>query len=363
MNIQTPSVLLFVGTYTTRGSQGLYSGRFDPATGAISDLAPDATMPNPTFQVLHPTLRVLYSVSEMRDEAGRHDGSVTAFAIDLRTGRLTALNRQTVRAQGPCHLAVDATGRMLIASNYASGSVTALPIAPDGRLREPASVIQHHGSSVVAERQSEPHAHSTTISPDNRFAFAADLGIDRVVAYRTDPAAATLAAHDSSTIAVRPGLGPRHFAFHPSRRSAYLITELGNTINVFSYDEASGRLSEIQEISTLPDGHAGVSYAADVHLSADGRFLYGSNRGHDSIAIFAVDPDSGRLTAAGHAPVRGKWPRNFALDRAGRYLIAANQESDSLTVFGRDPDTGQLEPHGAPVAVPAPVCVTLMPTK
>ncbi len=363
MNTPESHLLVYVGTYTNRGSAGLYSGRFDPASGAISGLAPAAAMPNPTFQVVHPARRVLYSVSEMRDEGGRHDGSVTAFAVAPGTGRLTALNRQSVRAQGPCHLAIDSTGRALIASNYASGSVTALPLEPDGRLGEPMPVVQHSGSSIVPERQSEPHAHSTTISPDNRFAFVADLGIDRIMAYRLDPASARLVPHEPAAIAVRPGLGPRHFAFHPNRRAAYLITELGNTVNVFAYDESAGRLTEIQEISTLPAGYSATTYASDIHLSADGRFLYGSNRGHDSIAVFSVDPATGLLSVAAHEPVLGKWPRTFGLDPAGRHLVAANQQSDSLTVFRRDATTGRLEPVGAPIAVPIPVCVTLIPAE
>lgn len=360
MQMAGQEMLLFVGTYTNSGSTGIYAGRFDAVLGALTGIEPAAALPNPTFQVSHPNGRVLYSVREQRDEGGRHGGMVYAFAIQAGTGRLTPLNKMPSGGDGPCHLAIDRDGRLLFAANYASGSAAMFRLDRDGRLGAMTDLVQHHGAGPVADRQEGPHAHSVTLSPDNRFAFVADLGIDRLMAYRLDTEGGRMVPHDQPWIATRPGSGPRHMAFHPNRRAAYLITELGNTMLVFDYDESAGRLEPRQELSTLPAGFAGESYAADVHVAPSGRFVYGSNRGHDTVAVFPIDENTGRLQPAEHAPVRGKWPRNFTMDPSGRFLLAANQKSDSITIFRIDERTGRLAAAGDPVPVSAPVCLTVI---
>lgn len=355
------NMLVFVGTYTNRGSTGIYAGRFDATSGALTGIEPASAIPNPTFQVLHPEGRILYSVGEQRNSGGRHDSMVYAFTIEAGTGHLSPLNRKPAGGDGPCHLAVDQTGRFLFAANYASGSAAMFRIERDGRLGAMTDLVQHHGAGVMPDRQEGPHAHSVTLSPDNRFAFVADLGIDRLMAYRLDPERGRMIPHDPPWAATKPGAGPRHMAFHPNRCAAYLINELGNTLLVFSYNEATGKLEPKQEVSTLPEGDAAESFAADVHVAPSGRFVYGSNRGHDTIAVFSVDEKSGCLKTLAHEPVCGKWPRNFVIHPSGRFLLAANQESDSITVFRLDQRSGRLTPVGNPVPVPAPVCLTIIP--
>ena len=361
MNAHAGEFFVYVGTYTARGSRGMYLCRFDAATGKLgaADLA--AELPNPTFLAIHPQGRFLYSVSEVRDAGGRHGGGVSAFAIAPGTGRLTLLNRQPSRGAGPCHISVEATGRCALVANYASGSVAMLPIRNDGRLGEATDAVQHQGSSVHPERQAGPHAHSITPSPDNRFGLAADLGLDRVMIYRLDLSAGRLRPNDPSSAAVKPGAGPRHLAFHPDRPLVYLINELANTVIAFNWDASRGALREMQTISTLPSDFRGASYCADVHAAPSGRFLYGSNRGHDSIAIFRIDEPQGTLSLVGHQPTLGKWPRNFAIDPSGAWLLVANQESDSIVVFRIDPTAGRLSPTGYAAAVSMPVCLQLLP--
>lgn len=350
---------VYVGTYTSEGSKGIHLLSFDPESGSLRRVGLAAEAPNPTFLAVHPQKGVLYAGSELRDAGGRHGGSLNAFAIDARTGGLRFLNRQPSRGDGPCHLSVEASGRFVLTANYASGSVAMLPVEADGRLGEPADGVQHEGSSVNRERQSGPHAHSITPSPDNRFALAADLGTDRIMVYRLDLAAGRLRPNDPPWTPVRPGAGPRHLVFHPERPMVYAINELDNTVVSFAWDAGRGALREIQTVSTLPAGFRETNYAADIHTDAAGRFLYGSNRGHDSIAVFGIGAD-GLLTPLGHASVGGRWPRHFALDSSGAWLLAANQESDAVTVLRRDPDTGNLQATRQSVEASKAVCVALV---
>ncbi len=252
---------------------------------------------------------------------------------------------------------MDRTGRFLLAANYGSGSVAVFPILEDGRLGEASCVIQHEGRSRDPKRQAGPHAHSINLDPSNRFALVADLGIDRVVIYRFDSSQGRLIPTDKPWIATRPGSGPRHLAFHPHRSRCYLINELDSTMTALHYNEAQGQLDEIQTVTTLPSDYSGANTCADVHLDASGRFLYGSNRGHDSIVIFRIDQDTGGLRLIGHEPTQGKKPRNFAIEPGGEFLLAANQDSDSVVTFRIDHDSGLLEPTGQVLALPAPVCL------
>jgi 6-phosphogluconolactonase len=288
---------------------------------------------------------------------------VSAFAIDHATGKLTLLNQQPSGGRGACHVIVDRTGRCLLVANYGSGSAASIPIGDDGRLGEPGTVVQHEGKGLNEKRQEGPHAHSAAIDPRNRFAYVADLGIDRLMIYRLDAQKGTMTPNDPPYAAVAPGAGPRHFTFHVNGKHAYVINELANTITAFEYDPATGKLTGIQTVNTLPDDFAGANTTAEVVVHPSGRFVYGSNRGHDSIAIFACDPQTGRLTVVGHESTRGKTPRNFNIDPTGQYLIAANQGSDTIIVFRIDQASGRLKAVGDPVAAPTPVCIKFLPVR
>ena len=353
------AVRVYVGTYTGPKSKGIYMLRLDMATGALGapEVAGETT--NPSFLAIHPTRRFLYAVSEVWGPAGKA-GGVSAFAVAPDTGLLTPLNKQATGGAGPCYVAVDKEGRNVLAANYGSGSVCALPIGQDGRLAEATAVIQHKGSGPNPKRQSGPHAHSINPDPTGRFALAADLGLDKILIYKFDAAKGTLEPNDPPSASVAPGAGPRHLAFHPSGRFAYVINEMGGTVTALSWDGARGTLTELQTVSTLPADFRGENTTAEVQVHPSGRFLYGSNRGHDSIAVFAI-ADDGRLKALGHQPTQGRNPRNFGIDPTGTWLLAANQNSDSIVVFRIDPATGVLAPAGVTASVPSPVCVKFVP--
>ncbi len=301
--------------------------------------------------------KFLYAVSEVVTLGGKPTGGVVAFAVDKATGNLTRLNEQPSEGAGPCHLIVDKSGKNVLVANYEGGTVAVLPIDETGRLKPASSVIAHHGKGPNRERQEGPHAHSINVDPANRFAFAADLGADRIFIYRFDPAAGKLTPNDPPAVVIAPGSGPRHFAFHPTGRFAYVINELASTITAFWYDAESGSLSTVQTISTLPKGFKGENTTAEIVVHPSGKFVYGSNRGHDSIAIFSVDAASGHLTAIGHEPTQGRTPRNFSIDPTGTYLLAANLDSNSVTVFRLDPATGRLKATGQKVPVHKPSCI------
>lgn len=353
-------VLVYVGTYTRRGSEGIYTCALDMSTGALRPLAATGGLSDPSFLALDPRRRRLYAVSEVDRFEGQPGGGVGAYAIAPDTGALTPLNRVGSGGTWPCHISVEATGRHALVANYRDGRVAMLPILSDGRLGPASHAVQHEGSSVHPQRQAGPHAHSITPDPGNRYALAADLGLDQVLVYRMDLAAGQLRAADPPHIAIKAGSGPRHLDFHPSRRFVYLINEIGSTMAALAYDETRGTLHEQQTLSTLPAGYEGVSHCADVHVAPSGRFLYGSNRGHDSIVIYALDA-AGRMTLVGLEPTRGKNPRNFAIDPTGTFLLAANQDSDNIVTFRIDPDTGKLSYTGHEASISMPVCLKVVP--
>jgi 6-phosphogluconolactonase len=354
---QPASSLVYVGTYTSRGAEGIYAYRYDTTTGTLSALGVTTGIANPTFLALHPDGTHLYAVNEVAELEGRPGGALSAYQVDASTGALTALNRQSTVGSGPCHVAVDHSGRYALVANYGSGSVAMLPIQEDGSLKEASDFHQHAGSGPHPRRQQGPHAHSVTISADNRYAFVADLGMDKIVVYKLDLERGKLIPNDEPWALTYAGAGPRHFAFHPNSAYAYMINELGSSVTVFAYDAVLGTLHELQTLSSLPEGFEGHNTCADIHLSQSGEFLYGSNRGHDSIAIFAVDPGAGTLTAIGHQSTLGKTPRNFGLSPDGRFLLAANQDSNDIFCFRVDAESGQLSPTGHKTEVPAPVCI------
>jgi len=351
--------LMYVGTYTGPESKGIYAYRFDATTGEVTPLGLAGEAKNPSFLAIHPNHKFLYAVGESAD-GGAWGGSVSAFALDRATGKLTFLNSAPSGGKGPCHLVVDKTGKNLVVANYGSGAAAVVPIQADGRLGKPSSTIQHIGSSVDHARQQGPHAHSANLAPDNRFAFVADLGLDKVLVYKFDAAKGTIAPNTPPFATVAPGSGPRHFTFHPSGKFAYVINEMGSTVTAFSYDAAGGVLTSLQTISTLPQGFSGKSYCAEVVAHPSGKFLYGSNRGHNSISVFAIDPAKGTLTAVEQTPTDGKWPRNFNIDPTGKYLFAANEQSNDIFIFRIDPATGKLTPTGKKVEVSKPVCIKFL---
>ena len=345
--------LAYFGTYTQGDSKGIYAYRFDSGSGEMSSLGLAAELANPSFLAIHPNRRHLYAVTE--DFEG--GGAVSAYEINHETGKLTLLNQVPSKGNGPCHINVDATGKMIAVANYGAGSTASFPIKKDGSLGEAASVMQHEGSSVNEARQTGPHAHSVNFSPDNRFVVTADLGTDELYVFRVDPTTGTIEPNDPPTAKVHPGGGPRHFTFHPSGKYSYAINELDSTVTAFQYDAERGAMEVIQTISTLPDGYTERTHTSEVVAHPSGKFLYGSNRGHDSIALFSVDEATGKLTSVEQVSTQGETPRNFALDPTGAYLIAENQATDNAVVFSVDQDTGRLTPTGQTLDIPAPVCL------
>lgn len=361
---QAATALVYFGTYTGKDSKGIYVSKLNLATGNLSTPELAAETRNPSFLALHPGGNFLYSVGEVSDVGPKKTGAVNAFAIDIQTGKLTALNQQESGGAGPCHLVVDKTGQTVLVANYGGGSAASLPIGKDGRLKSAASIMQHTGRSVTP-RQSQPNAHSINVSPDNRFAVCADLGLDKVLVYKLDSAKSTLTPNDPPHTAVTGASGPRHFTFLPNSKFAYVINEMTCTTTAFTYDAKAGTLIEIQTLSTLPKGETvqkGYS-TAEIQAHPTGKFIYGSNRGHDTIAVYSVDEKSGRLTLTQSQSTLGKTPRNFGVDPTGRWLIAANQSSDTVVVFAIDQKTGELKPKGDPIAVPSPVCVKFLVLK
>jgi 6-phosphogluconolactonase len=352
---------VYVGTYTDKDSKGIYRFDMDPATGKLSGRALAAETKNPSFLAIHPSRRYLYAVGEVDELGGKKTGGVSAFAIDPKSGDLKPLNQQSSGGAGPCHLVVDKEGKYVLAANYGGGSAVVLPIQKDGRLGEQTGFVQHQGHSVNKNRQEAPHAHSINLDPANRYVFVADLGLDNVLVYRLNPDNGTLARNDPHSAAVSPGAGPRHFAFHPSGKFAYVINELHNTVTAFSYDPEHGALKKIQTITTLPKDFTGESYTAEVQVHPSGKFLYGSNRGHNSIAVFSINQETGELTPVGHQAESIKTPRNFGIDASGKFCLVANQDANTIVVFSIDAKTGELKPTGISAEVPKPVCVKFVP--
>ena len=355
-------MLVYLGTYTGARSQGIYVSRFDPETARLTspELAVEAK--NPSFLAVAPKAQFLYAVGEVEDFGGARAGSVSSYRIDKASGKLTLLNQQPSGGTSPCHLAVDATGKCLLVANYGSGSIAALPIRADGSLDQPSATLQHQGSSVDQHRQTGPHAHFITTDAANRFAFCCDLGLDKVLVYRLNFNPPSLIPNDPPSVSVKPGAGPRHLAFHPSGRFAYVVNEMGSSLTAFAYDPNRGKLSELQTVSTLPQTFNGPSSCAEVQVHPSGKFVYASNRGHDSIAIFGIDSKTGKLTSHGHQPTQGKTPRHFAFAPDGKWLLAENQDSDTIMVIRVDAGTGKLIPTGKPIPAPSPVCVVFVPT-
>jgi len=353
--------LVYFGTYTGAKSQGIYVSRFNSTTGKLSAPELAAETKNPTFLALSPGGHFLYAGTDMTDADGKRTGAVSAFAVENKTGKLMPLNQKSSGGNGsPCHLVVDATGKCLLVANYGSGSITALPIRDDGSLGETVTTIQHTGSGPNPQRQAGPHAHFIMPSPDNRFTLDCDLGLDKIFINHLDAKNAKLLPNNPPFATVAPGSGPRHFVFSHDGKFVYVINEMGGTITVFSYAATNAAMTEAQTISTLPKDFSGTNTAAEIALHPNGKFLYGSNRGHDSIAVFSVDQKTGRLTFVEHQSTQGRTPRHFAIDPTGRWLLVENQASDSVVVFAIDADTSKLKPTGQSITVGSPVCAVFV---
>lgn len=355
---------LYVGTYTEAlphvapTAKGIYAFARADADSELEYIDWFEAVPNPSFLAFHPAADLLFSVAEVDDAAAGDGGSVASYAIDKTTGRLQMLDTHSSMGSWPCHLITDMSGKHILTANYLNGSLGVIPVAADGAWQAGARRVQHEGSSVNPERQEGPHVHSVNLDPSGRFVVAPDLGIDQAKIYRFDDTAGTLT--EVGSLAVTPGSGPRHFDFHPNGRWAYLLNELAATITVCHWDGDVGALTTVQTIHTLPADWEGHVSTADIHVHPSGKWVYNSNRGHDSITMYAVDPTHGQLTLLGQESTQGKTPRNFALDPAGRKLYAANQDSDTVVVFDIDQETGLLHATGEVVAVPNPVCLKFL---
>jgi 6-phosphogluconolactonase len=353
------SRLLYIGTYTNTDakSEGIYIYGMDPDSGALTRLG-SAKSVNPSFLTIDRSRRYLYAVNEVGDYLAKPSGGVSAFAMD-RSGNLRLLNEQATQGADPCYLSIDEKKRTLLVANYTGGNVSVLPVRSDGTLGMVSEVKQHEGSGPK-EQQKGAHAHCIILDRSERFAFAADLGIDKVMIYRFDRAGGKLTPNKQPFAELQPGAGPRHLAFHPNGQYLYVICELDSTMTTFKYNEKDGTLTHVDTVSTLPSDFSGVSYCADVHVSASGKFLYGSNRGHNSIVVFEIDQNTGKLKPVEHVSTGGDWPRNFTLDPSGKFLLVANQRSDNVVVFSIQAQTGGLKPTGVDEKIPAPVCLKFL---
>jgi 6-phosphogluconolactonase len=352
---------VYIGTYTRPNkSEGIYLLHVDPMSGALSQPTLVAKTTSPSFVAIHPNHRFLYCVNEVSDFGGKKSGAVSAFSIDPKSGMLTSLNSQASGGDGPCYVSLDHSGKVALVANYGSGSVASFPVGDDGKLKEAATIDQHMGKGPNRQRQEGPHAHCFDMDPANHFAISADLGLDKLFVYKLDPSSGKLTPNDPPAGILPPGSGPRHVAFSKDSRFIYAINEVLSTITAFQYDAAKGAMKQMQTISTLPPDFHGNNTTAEIIIHPSGKFLYGSNRGHDSLAIFSIDATSGKLTAAGHQSTQGKTPRGFNIHPAGNVLIAGNQDTDNVVSYQIDQNTGALKPTSSNVQIGSPVHVIFL---
>lgn len=352
------ATVLYVATYSPQDGEGIFVATFDSSLGQLGRLRPTGGLKSPAALAIHPKGSVVYATTLIQETPEKATGGVVALAVDPQTAELREIDRRRSGGTGPCYLSIDSEGACLLVAHCGTASVACLQLQSDGRFGEASTVLPHVGVSRNSE--GKPQAHSIIVTPGNRFAIAADLGLDRLFLYRLQTKSAQLSPHDPPFAALTPGVGPRHLAVHPRGRWIYSVNELGNTISAGSFNSDTGAYESIQEISTLPAGFRGESYAAEIQVHPTGRYVYASNRGHDSLAAFAVNAETGRLDSLGQTPTQGKFPRHFAIDPTGRFLIVANQKSDHLAVFQIDPPTGRLTPLGMPIEVRQPVCVKFL---
>jgi len=350
-----PAQILYVGTYTDATTKGVYAYRFDNKTGNMAPLGLMAETASPTFLALHPNGKFLYAVNEVNAYQGKKVGSVTGWSIDRATGKLTMINQVSSASPGPCHLIVDATGKMLMVANYAGGSFASFPIGADGKLGEATTFLQLQGSGPDKSRQDQPHGHSVNLPKSGKFMLGADLGTDKVMIYKIDPAAATLAANDPPIAMVKPGSGPRHLAIAPDQKHVYVLSEMASSVTTFEFNAATGAMKDIDVVSALPADFKGQSTAAEIQIDAKGEHLYTSNRGHDSIAVFDIDKKTAKPTLVQNMSSGGVMPRGFVLDPSGNFVVAGNQRTNNIAVFRIDHATGKLSAVGQKIDLGSPV--------
>ena len=354
-------MLVYVGTYTNNNtSEGIYVCNLNLSSGELKKISTIKST-DPAFLAIDRKRKFLYAANEIGTFEGKPTGTISAFSINQKTGELTFLNQQISNGAGPCNVTVDKSGKNVLVANYSAGSVSVIAVKPDGSLGEVTDTVQHQGSSINQRRQKEPHAHCIVVDDSNRFAFSADLGTDKVMIYKLDAKKGKITPNSQAFAPIKPGSGPRHFAIHPKSNYAYVINELSSSLTTFAFDKTAGTLKELQTVPTIPSDFTGTSYCADVHVHPSGKFVYGSNRGHDSIVSFAIDPNSGNLSYIEHQSVIGKWPRNFGIDPTGQFLLVANQNTNNIFIFRIDEKTGKLTATGNSLEVPAPVCLKLIP--
>ena len=356
---------VYVGTYTQAGSEskGIYAYRFDPATAQLTPIGLAAETINPSFLAVHPNHRFLYAVNEVSNYNGQKSGAVSAFAINRATGKLTLLNQIASRGADPCYIVVDQSGKHVLVANYTGGSIAVFPVLEDGGLGEASAFVQHTGHGTNPERQEGPHAHSIDLSSDNRFAVVDDLGLDETLVYQFNSPKGLLAADNPKIAKAAPGAGPRHFALHPNGKFGYVINEMHSTVSAFRYNPSSGELQPLQTISSLPRDFSGHNESAEIQMHPSGKFLYASNRGHDSIAAFAIDLNKGTLTPIEYVSTKGGSPRDFEIAPGGSLLFAANEKSDNIVVFRINQHTGRLTATGKVLNISQPVCVKFVAIK
>lgn len=353
-------LLVYVGTYTSQSkSEGIYLYRLDLSDGSLKRVAVTRGVTDPSYLTLDRARRFLYAVEETEEFEGAKSGAVSAFAIDQKEGSLRFVNRQPSTGGAPCYVTADKRGRFVLVANYTGGSVAVLPARKGGGLAKAVDVKQDSGSGPNRERQAGPHAHCVVLDSSNRHAYSCDLGADKVMIYDFDARLGRLVPAAQPFVSLKPGAGPRHLTFDRAGRHVYVLNELHSTVAAFARERTTGALKELNTYTLLPADFKGENTGADIHLTPDGSFLYCSNRGHDSIALFRVDARTGGLDASGHTPTEGKTPRNFAVDPTGRFLLVANQKSDSVVTFRIDPSTGALTPTGHTAEIPSPVCLKL----
>jgi 6-phosphogluconolactonase len=351
--------LVFITEFAAGEKGGIQAYAFDTKAGTLKPIHRTAGVENPFFLALSPDGKFLYSI-HAKQFGGNENEQVAAYQVVDRSGELKLLNRKSAEGTATCYLDVDKTGKMVLVANYSSGSVASLPVKADGLLGSPVSFFQHKGASVNPQRQKEPHAHSIVVSPDNKYAFAADLGLDQILCYKLDPATAKLTPNKTPFAKSPAGAGPRHLTFHPNGKRVYAINELLNSVTHFDYDADAGTLTEKQTISTLPADFKGTSYCADLKITPNGKFLYGTNRGHDSIAVYGIGDDA-KLSLIAIEPSLGKGPQNLAISPDGQWLLCANMPGNNVAVFGIDPKTGKLKSSGEPVKQTSPSCIMILP--
>ncbi|WP_240548017.1 lactonase family protein [Paenibacillus lignilyticus] len=348
------STFAFIGSYANADEPGIYACTYDKETGALTLIGQADGLQNPTFLVPNEKNRMIYTIMEGKDTEGRKCGSAAAYRFDDASGNLLRLNEEITLPATTCHISIDATRRFAMTASYHGGMISLSPILEDGRIGPTVDMHRHEGSSVHPA-QTQARAHSVIVDNAGRYAVVSDLGLDTLFVYELDLPNQRMLLR--SQLSITPGSGPRHFVFHPELPFGYGINELNSTITVYAYDSAIGRLSVVQTISTLPESFTGDNACADIHLSPDGKFLYGSNRGHDSLAVYRVNPTDGSIEPIEYAPTLGGHPRNFALSPDGRFALVANRDGSNIVTFSRNAESGKLQPTGSELRVSKPVCI------